>query len=168
MDRKDDWRELAAALAAERDADMRDEAYEVFVAEAARLRLVDRTGPVSLLLRCGHVIDGALDGSSSPRIVDHLTVRELGGRILHVSSAAIVTATGSHPGLRREYEVPGRTLTGWLRDAWQADAWVAALTCDRRWVCGRPLRVGADHVDLAQHGQVVTIALAAVEAWSDR
>lgn len=168
MDRDEQWRELAAALAAERDAEVRDEAHEVFLAEAARLRLLDRSGPVRLLLRCGQVVDGSLDAGCGPLIADHLTVHESGGRILYVASTAVVSVTGSQPGLRREREIAGRTVPGWLRDAWQADQWVAALTCDRRWVSGRPVRVGADHVDLAQNGEVVTVGLSAVEAWSQR
>ena len=56
----DPWLEAAASLQVELDVQVRDEAYEVYVAESARGRMVDRVGVVTLLLRCGQVIKGEL------------------------------------------------------------------------------------------------------------
>ncbi len=52
----DPWLEAAASLQMELDVQVRDEAYEVYVAESARGRMVDRVGEVTLLLRCGQVM----------------------------------------------------------------------------------------------------------------
>ncbi|MCX6433626.1 MAG: hypothetical protein NTX29_12885 [Actinobacteria bacterium] len=164
----DPWLEAAAGLQVELDAQVRDEAYEVFVAESARVRMVDRVGEVTLLLRCGQAIEGELRPPDDNSVAGHLTVVEDSGRLLLVPDAAVVTMTGSRPGLRSEGRDPARTLGSWLREAWQGDDLVAGLLCDGSWINGRVAHVGADHVDLVSGGCSTTIAVIAVEAWARR
>ena len=164
----DPWLEAAAGLQVELDAQVRDEAYEVYVAESARGRMVDRAGEATLLLRCGQAIEGQLRPPEDDSVAGHLIVSERSGRLLLVPDTAVVTMTGSRAGLRPEGRDRERTLGSWLREAWQADDVVAALRGDGRWCTGRVRHVGADHVDLVSDGCTTTLAVAAVEAWSRR
>ena len=163
----DPWLEAAASLQVELDVQVRDEAYEVYVAESARGRMVDRVGEVTLLLRCGQVIKGELRADDDS-VAGHLVVAEPSGRLMLVPDTAVVSMTGSRPGLRPEGRDRERTLGSWLREAWQADDVVAALRCDGAWINGRVSHVGADHVDLVRDGCSTTIAVTAVEAWARR
>ena len=163
----DPWLEAAASLRVELDVQVRDEAYEVFVAESARGRMADRVGEVTLLLRCGQAVEGELRADDDS-VAGHLIVAEPSGRLMLVPDTAVVTMAGSRPGLRPEGRDRERTLGSWLREAWQADDVVAALRCDGRWCTGRVRHVGADHVDLVSDGCTTTLAVAAVEAWSRR
>ena len=168
MNPDDPWLEAAAGLQVEIDTQVREEAYEVYVAESARGRLVDRAGEATLLMRCGQAIEGQLCPPDDDSVAGHLIVSERSGRLLLVPDTAVVTMTGSRAGLRSEGRDRERTLGSWLREAWQGDDLVAALLCDGRWVTGRVTHVGSDHVDLVRDGCSTTIAISAVEAWARR
>jgi hypothetical protein len=155
------WLAAAAGLQSELDADLRDEAYEVFVVEAARSRLQDRVGPARLSLRCGLALEGQLGAEDV--IGGHLRLRDHVGRHLVVPVAAVVTVSGTRPGLRPEGHE--RTLTSWLREAWSSGDPVSVLACSGQWIAGRLTRVGGDHVDLDLGEAELTVAIAAVEAW---
>lgn len=161
------WLEATAGAQASVDAELRDDAYEVFVAEAARCRLVDRMGPTRMLLRCGEVVDGTLAPDPGEAVDDHLALRGPGGRLMLVPSAAIVSATGSRSALRTEGGV-SRTVRSWLREAWMAGDPLRVLDCRGRWTGGRLTLVGSDHVELEHDGLVTVVALSAVEAWQRR
>ena len=164
----DPWLEAAAGLQAELDTQVRDEAYEVFVAESARGRMADRVGLVSIRVRCGRVLEADMQPNGDEAVAGHITVRESGGRLLLIAEGAVVTMAGSRPGLRPEGQVRESSLASWLREAWQADDLVSALMGDGRWCTGRVAHVGADHVDLVSAGRSTTLAVPAVEAWSRR
>jgi hypothetical protein len=166
MHPEDPWLEAAGDLQAEFDADTRDVAYDVFVAEATRCRLPDRTGRATIRLRCGLMLEGVLDPRPAERVIDHLILGEATGRLLLIPAAAIVTMSGTRPALHDESGGEGPSLGSWLREAWQADDRLSALTLLGQWVGGRVARVGADHVDIVQDALVVTVAVAAVDAWS--
>jgi len=151
----------------ELDVEVRDEAYEVFVAEASRGRLADRSGPVRLTLRCGRVLSGTLVSRPDESVDGHLWVDDATGRVLLIPVAAVLVITGSRPGLRAERGDPAAASIGsWLRAAWRQDDPLVALLADGRWVGDRLVHVGADHADLANGVDVVTVPWSVVEAWA--
>jgi hypothetical protein len=155
------WLEAAAGLQADLDADLRDEAYEVFVAEAARSRLQDRVGSVRLLLRCGVTLAGLLGGDEA--IDGHVRLAEATGWRIVVPVGAIATISGGRPGLGSASA--GRTITSWLREAWESGERIGVLIAGGQWRGGRLAYVARDYVDLVVHEAVVTVPLASVEAW---
>lgn len=158
------WHEAAAAAQSSIDADLRDDAYEVFVAEASRCRLVDRVGHARLLLRCGATIEGDLVPSGEASVNDHVLLRSGEGELL-VPTAVIVAMAGSRPALRSEADREARTLASWLREVWSDDAGVRLLDCTGRWITGRVDLVGADHIELAHDAVLTVVPYSAVEAW---
>jgi hypothetical protein len=170
MERADDlWLEALAGVQAELDAQLRGDAYELFVAESARCRLADRTGPARVRLRCGRVFDGEIGGQDLESIDGHLWLIEATGRRLLIRSTAVLTITGARPGLRDEAEATvAASLGSWLRDAWSLDDRLLALLCDGSWAGDRLVHVGADHVDVSNAPNaptVTTVPWAAVQAW---
>lgn len=166
----DPWLDAVADLRTEMDAALREDAYEVFLAEAARCRLLDRVGVARILLRSGVVIDGLLTAEEEPALEGHLTVRTPAGREVLVLLAAVVTITGTSPGLRPEAESAARALaapriTARLREAWRSGEQVRALTSRGVWLTGVVTHVGADHVDVDVDGSCVTVALQSADAW---
>jgi hypothetical protein len=159
------WLEAAAGVQSSMDADLRDEAYEVFVAEAARCRLVDRAGPAQVSLRCGITLEGELAPQSDDAVEEHLVLLGADGCSRLIRVDAVVRLTGSRPGLRAEGECGSRSLTSWLREAWSADDPIRLLDGAGRWSVGRVEYVGADHVEIAD-GQVrMVVPVLGVEAW---
>lgn len=155
------WLEAEAGVQSELDAEVRSDAFEVFMAEAARMRIQDRIGRARIVLRCGVWLDGDIAGDDV--IVGHLCLRERSGRRLVVPVSSITTATGSRPG-RRE-DGAERTVSSWLREAWAAGDRLQLLTRDGRWIAGRLAHVGADHVDLVGEPDAVTVPFTAVDAY---
>jgi hypothetical protein len=162
----DPWLEATAQIRAELDDELREEAREVFVAEAARTRMIDRRGVARLLLRCGETLDGDLVPAGAEHVDGHLTVLTSADREVLVAESSIVSVTGSEPALRLESSARPRTLASWLREAWDLGVPVSGLTCRGVWVRGSIVRVGADHVDIGPVGDVVTVPFTAIEAWS--
>lgn len=160
------WHEAAAGVQSSIDADLRGDAYEVFVAEAARCRLVDRVGRARISLRCGATLEGDLVPQGEGAVVDHLVLRADDGDLL-VPAMAIVSMTGSRPALRIE-GVRSRTLGSWLREAWAADERVRLLGPSGRWVAGLVDLVGAEHVELDLDGVLTVMSCASVDAWQRR
>lgn len=166
MDRGDGlWQEAAAGVQSTLDADLRDEAYEVFVAEAARCRLVDRAGPARVVLRCGVTLVGELAPDHADAVDEHLLLlgADGGGRLVPVG--AIMSLTGSRPGLRPEADQRPRSLASWLREVWASDEPIRCLDGKGRWTAGRLGYVGADHVELVHDDTRTVLPSTAVEAW---
>lgn len=159
------WQEAAAGLQSSLDADLRDEAYEVFVAEAARCRLADRAGPARVTLRCGVVLGGELEPQTDDAVDEHLVLVGADGGTRLVRAAAVVSLTGSRPSLRPEGDRVPRSLTSWLRETWSTDEVIRLLDGSGRWAVGRLGFVGADHVELAHGENRTLVPLTAVEAW---
>jgi hypothetical protein len=159
------WQEAAAGVQSWLDADLRAEAYEVFVAEAARCRLVDRVGSARVSLGCGVVLEGELAPDSRDAVADHLVLRGAGDVIRLVPVSSVVSIRGSLPGLRTDGDRATRSLTSWLREAWSTDQPMRLVDVAGTRVVGRLGFVGADHVELVD-GEVRTVVpLASVEAW---
>lgn len=166
----DPWFEAIAGLQAEVDAELREDAYEVFIAEAARGRMVDRVGDARVVVRSGERLDGTLITDPDVRIEDHL-VLQANGRELLVPLGAAVTITGSRPGLRPDVEPDRRQaitprLTMRLRESWQSGERVRVLTRVGQWVGGVIVHVGADHVDIDDGTSIVTVLLRSADAWA--
>lgn len=166
----DPWREAVAELRTEMDAELREDAYEVFLAESARCRLVDRAGVARVLLRSGVTVEGTLATGAEPTAEGHARLRTASGREVLVPLAAVVTITGTSPGLRHEDGSPSRDLasariTARLRESWRSGERVRVLTCRGQWIAGVIVHVGADHADIDGGGSSVTVALAAVDAF---
>ncbi len=163
------WAEAESIVQADADADLVDEAYEVFLAEAGRLRLVDRRGPVRILLRCGVAFDGEL--TDDVRVLAHVPVTTPSGGIALVPTRAIAVLEGSSRGLRDESaaEAGGDvTLGSWLREAWREGGLVRVTCGDGRVRAGVLRWVGADHVELhgADPAHTWVVPFDSVEAWA--
>lgn len=159
------WHEAAAGVQSSLDADLRDEAYEVYVAEATRCRLVDRVGAARVSLRCGVALEGELDPECEDAIDEHLALQAEDGSRRHIPVSAIVAVTGSRPGLRPEGARPPRSLTSWLRESWSADEPIRLMDASGRWVVGRLDYVAADHVEIVLGAHRSVVPLACVQAW---
>jgi hypothetical protein len=159
------WQEAAGGVQSWLDADLRAEAYEVFVAEAARCRLVDRAGAARVALRCGVVLEGELDPDSDEAVAEHLVLRGAGDVIRLVPLSAVVSVRESGRGLRPEGDGAPRSLTSWLREAWSADDPVRLIDGSGSPVVGRLGFVGADHVEIVDGDVRTVVPLASVEAW---
>lgn len=162
------WFEAMSAVQAQVDAELREEAVDLYLAEAARLRLSDRDGPVRIVLRCGVVVRGDLVARGAPDIQGWLRMVSGADRELLVSCWAIVALRGSAARLRDEDEtVRSRSLPSLLREHCATGEPLRALLGDGRWLEGRLVRVAADHVEMqeaADQGAWV-LPLSTVEAW---
>jgi hypothetical protein len=158
------WMEAAASLQSELDAQVREEAYEVFVAEASRCRLTDRTGPIRVALRCGRVMTGVVVVDAD-RPAGTIAVRVETGALLLLPHEAILHVSGTRPGLRDEGRSPP-SLASLLRETWSLGTSTRLLLADGRWMGGVLEFVGGDHVDLGTADGSVSIPFLAVEAWS--
>jgi hypothetical protein len=164
--RQDVWLEAAAAAQAGIDEDLRDEAYELFVAEASRCRLEDRGGRVRVQLRSGHVVEGEL--SRAAAVSAHLVLVTFADRELVLPVHAVLALAGSRPRLRVEpAPKPPRvtSITSWLRESWAAGDLLRVLDVRGTWRTGRLVLVGADHVELEEAGTRLVLPLTSVEAW---
>jgi hypothetical protein len=157
------WLEAAAGIQAEIDEELRADAREVFVAEAARTRLSDRGGRVRIATRSGGVLVGRLMAPLGPE--GTLSLLQSDGRVLNVACPAIVLVTGVASGLRDESGPSTMTLGAYLRECWAVDDDLRVLASDGRWFTGTVVFVGADHCDLDCAGEVVTVPFTAMEAW---
>lgn len=158
-----EWDAAVARAREEADADVRSEAFDVFVAEAGRFRLVDRTGRGRLLLTCRVILEGRLTGSVV--VADHLDLVDDAGRTCRIPVRAVVTLTGTQARLRPEPAPEGRSVSSWLREVWMLGAPLSVLDRCGDWHHGHVRAVAADHVDLDVVGSVVALPYAAVEAW---
>lgn len=155
------WLEALARVRSDEDVETRLEAREVFLAEAARCRLVDRLGRVRVQVRGGHQVEGAL--TRDPRVADHLVIE---GRCWSlVPVGAVVVLAGSRPGLRPEPPEGERSVGSVLRDMWVVGASLRALCSDGGTHVGSLAFVGADHVDLRTAAGVLSLPFASVAAW---
>ena len=150
----DDLEGQAEALArGELDAEVRDRVRR----EVSLLRLLDRlvphTGrPVQLLVHGAGLVPGTLLDAG----VDWLLLEETGGRELLVPALAVLAVTGPGPGAQApggEGEVGKRLDLRWaLRGLARDRAGVSVVLRDGTTLGGTLDRVGADFVELAEHG----------------
>lgn len=174
-----EWQDALAIVERDLDEEALEEAHEVYLAEAARIRLRDRRGHLRLVLRCGAEVVGDV-GSDDP-IAGHLLIVEA-GRTHVIAEWAITMVTGSQVRLRidEETSVDGgvrsaltrmkpaeRSLTSWLREVWIEGRRVEAMTASGSLRAGSVTFVGADHVELSgSDSEPVVLPLAAVDVWS--
>lgn len=155
------WLEALARVRASQDVETRLEAAEVFVAESGRCRLVDRVGEARVRLRGGHHLEGVL--GREPCVADHLVVEGAWWSLVPV--AAVLSLTGSRPGLRSEAPERERTVASVLREMWQEGVYVRALGSEGGSIAGPLHFVGADHVDLRTSSGTLSLPMRSVSAW---
>ena len=161
----DMWLDATAGVQSEVDSNLRAEAFEIYVAEAARCRLDDRSGDVCVTLRSGALIKGAALGARAvPRVEGMIVLAEAHRGTVLVAASAVMSMTGA-TGSMRDEGAPTRSLASVLRDSWGAGDTVRALGADGQWRSGRLAMVAADHVDLEGAGGVTTLAVPGVEVW---
>lgn len=152
----------------EADSDLPADAFDLFMVEAARVRLADRSGPARVVLRCGVVLSGELVPSAGVEVRGMLDLATGGRRVL-VAADAVIALAGAGAGLREEFgSGRPRTLAAWLRDCWSTRTRVSALLPDGSWVEGEVVLVASDHVELARAGERWVVPFASVEAWAAR
>ena len=156
--------EAAALIQAEQDADVRAEAREVYLAEAARCRLADRHGRGQVLLRCGVRLEG--EWRPQEPVAGFVLMLDGEGRQHLVAERSIVVVTGTQSGLRVEPPVRERTLGQWLREAWEDGHPLRVLDASGDWHCGAIAFVGADHAVLSTDGGSVVLPYGTVQVWS--
>jgi len=154
------WRglfdDLEAQFEAARAAELAGEVAERTRRELALLRLVDRLraaegAAVVLSLPAAGVLRGRLLDAGS----DWLLVEEGGGREVLVPLAAVLGVTGLGPRSAAPDDGPvaKRLDLRWaLRGLARSRAGVSVTLVDGTLVTGTLDRVGADHLDLAEHG----------------
>jgi len=149
-----------------RDDDIPGDAFELFMAEAARVRLSERTGDVLITLRSGTRLAGHLVAAESEAVDRHIHLVERSGRCVLVATDSVVSIVGAVTELRDESpgEVP-RSLRSRLRGAWASGCRVSALLQDARWINGSIVIVAADHMELSVGDQAWVVPYSAVEAW---
>lgn len=156
------WLDLTSTLRAQDADELRGEAVEVLLAEAARCRLADRVGPAVVRLVGGSVLRGRLVSSD---VDGYLRVDDGTDHDLLVRIGAISRIDGSQAALRREEGAPSVTIGSRLRATQGADAHVRATLADGAVVAGRVSVVGADHVEIAHDGTSTVLVVATVAVW---
>jgi hypothetical protein len=156
------WQDVASQVASDVMGASRDEAVELYLAEAARLRVIDGTGPCRVVLRCGVTIEGVANPPGSERLRDHLCVRESSGRDGWIPSTAIVRLHGALA--VGEDGAASRSLGSWLRERWAGGDIVRLLDRQGCWTTGAVDQVGADGLCLAAGGSRVVIPFASIDA----
>lgn len=142
---------------------VREDAFEFFVAEAARIRLVDRRGVARVIVRSGAVVTGEL----SPHDVgDCLEMVDSSGHGLLVPVAAVSSIRGSRAALRDEAgPTRPRSLASRLRECWSAGGRLRVLLHTGEWTEGVITLVAADHVELVIADETCVVPYSAVEVW---
>lgn len=164
MDAERVWREAAAAVEVELETEVVEEAYEVYVAEAARTRLTDREGAAHLRLRSGSLLEG--DVVADEPIAEHLRVLLATGEVAIVPVTGLVAVRGTRPMLRAEESDGSSTLSSWLRSCWLGGVRMRATTVDGLAWTGTIAEVGADYVSLVDDaGEFWLLPVASVECW---
>ena len=154
------WEELFADLDAQFDAaqaaELAGEVSDRTRRELGMVRLADRLRPVtgsSLSLAVQGV--GAVQGRLRDVGVDWLLLEETGMRELLVNSAALLAITGVGPRTDAsggEGEVGRKLALRWaLRGLARSRVGVQVVLVEGTTLAGTLDRVGADHVDLAEH-----------------
>lgn len=148
------------------DVDTHADAIELFVVEATRVRLSERSGAIRLSLRSGVVVAGELIATTEDRVEGHLLVDGTEGRRLLVATAAVAWIVGASTVLREEGSGPAvQTLASRLRECWGSGARLRALLPDGRWLDASIALVAADHVELMSADQNWVVPFASVDVW---
>lgn len=175
--------EAAAGLQSDIDADVLAEAAEILTAERVSLRMADRLsaapGPVSMILRSGCRVEGAIESVGDLVVV----LADAQGAEHCIALASIVTVAGLPAALSSGAHLPGpdsrtagveidrpagrqralgaATWGRFLREEPMLD--VRLFLFDGSSLTGLPTLVGADHVDLLMaDGAMTTCALGSV------
>lgn len=147
------------------DGDTGAEAIELFMAEATRVRLSERSGVSRLGLRSGVVVAGELLPATEDR-VDGLLVVCSEGRHLLVAIEAVTSIAGASTVLRDEKSLrAAQTLASRLRDCWTSGARLRVLLRNGRWLDGVILLVAADHVEVVVADENWIIPFTSVDVW---
>ena len=145
---------------------LRADAYDLFMAEAARVRLLERAGQARVILRSGVVLSGQLRTADDESVLGLLDLLTDDGRRLRVSSDAVTALVGASAALRDESGTRrATTLTTRLRETWAAGSRIRTLLRDAGWIEGVIVLVAADHVELLADGERWVIPFGAVDAW---
>lgn len=148
------------------DADTHADAVELFMVEATRVRLSERSGASRLALRSGVLVVGNLVATTEDRVDGHLLVIGPDGRRLLVATAGVAWIAGASTVLRDEGSGPaGQTLASRLRECWSSGARLRALLRDGRWLDASIALVAADHVELISAEEDWVIPFASVDVW---
>ncbi len=162
----DSWQYHLAMMQSEPTTPLRAEAFEVFMAEAARVRLHERSGPARVHLRSGAVIAGELASPADGAVEGHVLLVDDQGRHLLIPVASLSALVGASTALRDESRRGRpRSLSSCLRDCWAAGERLRVLLEDGRWIDGVIALVAADHVELTVGGERWVIPFAAGQAW---
>lgn len=153
-------------LRADADAEVREDAFELFMAEAARMRLTERAGDARVALRSGAVLTGELSAPGADAVGRHLHLVDSAGRSVLVSVDAVTAIIGASAALREESTGHlARSLASRLRECWAAGSRLRVLLCDGRWIEGGIVLVASDHLELIVGGDRWVVPFAASEAW---
>ena len=157
------WLDVAASVQGQVEDEAVSEAFEVYQAELARVRLADRVGDVQITLVGGRVLDGRLVGGS--RIHDHLVLSMDPMTSAAVRTDAVLFVRGSRARLHPDDEEDPQRLTMWLRDLGYLP--IRLLLADGSTLEGILRSVAADHVELEMRGrgEEWAVPLSAVDAW---
>jgi hypothetical protein len=142
---------------------VREDAFEFFVTEAARIRLVDRRGVVRLHVRSGAVVTGELSAHDDGECLELV---DSSGRTVLVPVAAVSSIRGSRTALRDESRSSRpRSLASRLREHWSSGTRLRVLLHSGEWIAGVVTLVAADHVELVIASESCVVPFAAAEAW---
>jgi len=157
------WHDAAAVVEADLQDDAVAEAFEVYRAEIARSRLVDRVGEVEVTLTGGVDLRGRL--MDDEPVADCLVLRAPEGVRWIIPVAAVRVLYGGASGLRPETEQTPETLTSVLRRA-EGSTLELRLRDGQRWHASL-VAVAADHAVLLciRSQQQVLVPFTSVEAW---
>ena len=147
------WLEAAAGLQTDLDAEVRADAYEVFLAEAARDASAGPARPGA----AGAALRPDLSWATSWRPVevgggaDCIALRQAGGRACWCPrSRRSLTMTGGRPALQARSRPASRPIAvvAAARGVAARRRRCGVLLRDGRWITGPIAHVGADHVEL--------------------
>lgn len=160
------WLDAVAVVEADVQDDAVAEAFEVYRAEVARSRLVDRVGEVVVTLTRGVELRGRL--LHDEPVADCLVVQAPEGVRWIIPVPAVLVVQGGESGLRPETEHTPERLTSVLRRV-EGSALELHLRDGRRWQ-GSLAAVAADHAVLLSGAapHPVFVPFTSVEAWGLR
>ena len=162
----DTWQFHLSMMQSEPTTPLRAEAFEVFMAEAARVRLHERCGPARVHMRSGTVIAGELASPADGAVEGHVLLVDDEGRHMLLPVASVSAVVGASVALRDEStRRRARSFASCLRDCWAAGERLRVLLEDGRWIDGVIALVASDHVELSVGDERWVIPFVAGQAW---